>query len=199
MSRPFLLGLTGSIGMGKSTTAGMFKDEGVPVWDADAAVARLYGPGGKAVPAIEDLRPEAVTDGKVDRQALKSWIAQDPEALGRIEEAVHPLVAADRAEFVADASAPIVLLDIPLLFETGAQTQMDAVVVVTAPKEVQRDRVLSRPGMTEDQLKTILDRQLPDAEKRKRADYVIETLDLESARAAVQDVLADIRKKLNDA
>ncbi|MGI1662180.1 dephospho-CoA kinase [Palleronia sp. KMU-117] len=199
MTRPFVLGLTGSIGMGKSTTARMFADEGIPVWDADAAVARLYDSGGAAVPVIGALRPQAVIDGRVDRAALKAWIASDPAALGRIEKAVHPLVAADRAAFLATAAAPIVLLDIPLLYEIGADAMADAVVVVSAPPDIQRDRVLSRPGMTVDQFDTILARQMPDAEKRARADYVIATTGLEDARSGVQSVLEDVKRKLSHA
>lgn len=198
MSRAFRLGLTGSIGMGKSTTARFFAEAGVPVWDADAAVHRLYAPGGAAVAAIAALHPPAVAAGAVDRAVLKTWIAQDPAALQRIEAAVHPLVAADRADFIAQAEAagaPLVVLDIPLLFETGAETAMDAVLVVSAPPEVQRARVLARPGMTGPQLDTILRRQMPDAEKRARADYVIETTGLEQTRAAVQDLIARIREK----
>lgn len=196
MSRPFLLGLTGSIGMGKSTTAAMFAEEGVPVWDADAAVARLYAEGGAAVPEIAALCPGAVRDGAVDRAALRDWIARDPQALARIEAAVHPLVAADRAAFVAAAAGrdePLVLLDIPLLYETGAEAQLDAVLVVTAPPGVQRARVLARPGMTGAQLDLILARQMPDAEKRARADHVIETLSLDQTRRAVQDLIRSIR------
>lgn len=198
MSRPLLLGLTGSIGMGKSTTAAMFADEGVPVWDADSAVHRLYAKGGAAVAEICAICPEAVIDGAVDRNVLKDWISRDPEALKRIEAVVHPLVAMDRAAFIEDASeedTPMLLLDIPLLFETGADSTMDAVVVVSAPPEIQRARVLARPGMSEAQLETILSRQMPDSEKCARASYVIETLTLEATRNAVRDLIADIREK----
>lgn len=181
--------------MGKSTTAEMFRDEGVPVWDADAAVARLYGKGGAAVPPIAALRPGAVRDGAVDRGALKSWIAEDETALGEIEAAVHPLVAADRRAFVEGAEAEIVVLDIPLLFEIGAQDDVDAVAVVSAPPEIQRDRVMARPGMTDEMFRTIIARQMPDAEKRVRADYVIETLTMDGARAAVRDILEKVRQR----
>lgn len=193
MTRPFVLGLTGSIGMGKSTTAAMFAEEGIPVWDADAAVHRLYAPGGAAVAPVGALCGDCIVDGAVNRDALKRWLAGDPARLGRLESAVHPVVAEDRAAFLAKADAPIVLVDIPLLFETGGEAPCDAVVVVSVPQDIQRARVLARPGMTEDTLNAILARQLPDAEKRARADYVIETLTLEDARAGVQDVLRDIR------
>jgi dephospho-CoA kinase len=192
MSRPFLLGLTGSIGMGKSTTATMFADEGVPVWDADAAVHRLYEKGGAAVPEIGALFPDAIVGGAVDRARLKDWISRDPTALSRIEAVVHPLVAADRAAFIAGSTAPLVVLDMPLLFETGADAMMDATLAVTAPADIQRDRVLARPGMTEDQLEAILARQMPDTEKRGRATYVIETLTLDATRAAVRNLIAQI-------
>lgn len=192
MSCPFLLGLTGSIGMGKSTTAAMFADEGVPVWDADAAVHRLYSEGGAAVSKIAVLCPEAVVNDAVDRRRLKDWIARDQAALSRIEAVVHPLVAADRAAFIAECDAPLVLLDMPLLFETGADKMMDATLVVTVPAETQRARVLARPGMSEAQLETILSRQMPDAEKRARATYVIETLSLDATRAAVRNLIAQI-------
>lgn len=198
MKKPFLIGLTGSIGMGKSTTAGMFHDLGVPVWDADAAVHRLYAAGGPAAPKIAALCPEAVQDGAVDRARLKAWIASHPGALARLEAVVHPLVAADRAAFIAKAAqdgAKVVLLDIPLLFETGAERAVDAIVVVSAPTELQRQRVLERPGMTEAHLKTILDRQMPDAEKRKRADFIIDTSTMDGARKAVAGVLEKIGQR----
>ena len=192
----FVLGLTGSIGMGKSTTAQMFTDEGLPVWDADATVHRLYQPGQTAALAIAVLFPTAIDpDGQVDRATLRALIQTDPRVLDRLNAAVHPLVAADRAQFlVANETAEIVLLDIPLLYETGLDRACDAVVVVSAPPEVQRERVLSRGAMTEAEFQTILARQLPDAEKRARADYVISTTSLEAARQAVKDVLASIRR-----
>lgn len=191
---PFLLGLTGSIGMGKSTTAQMFRDEGIPVWDADATVHRLYGPGGAAVAAIAALCPQAVTD-HVDRDLLKEWIAADPAAMARIEAVVHPLVVEDRRVFLSGTMADIVLLDIPLLFETGADRECDATLVVSVPADVQRARVLARPGMTEAQLEAILARQMPDAEKRCRATHVIETASLEATRVAVRSLLLQIRKE----
>lgn len=197
--RPFIVGLTGSIGMGKSTTAGFFREEGIPVWDADDAVHRLYAQGGAAVGPIFALYPPAIKQGAVDRAALREWIGRDPSALGQIEKLVHPLVAEDRAAFLRGAGSDIAVLDIPLLFETGAEGAMDAVVVVSAPPEIQRARVLARGTMSEEQLETILAKQLPDAEKRARADYVIETLTLEAARAAVHAIVADIRKKLTNA
>ena len=194
MTRTFRLGLTGSIGMGKSTTAGFFREAGLPVWDADAAVHRLYARGGAAVAPIGALHPQAVHDGAVDRSALRVWIARDETALARIEWVVHPLVAADRAAFVAAATADIVVLDIPLLFETGAEAALDATLTVTAPAELQRRRVLARPGMTEAHFAAILAKQMPDAEKRARATHVIETLGLDAVRAAVHALVAYIRE-----
>lgn len=192
-ARPFLLGLTGSIGMGKTTTAQMFRDAGIPVWDADAAVHRLYGPGGAAAALVAALCPEAAGPDGIDRAALKRWIAADKTALERLEKVVHPLVARDRARFIADnAEEALIVLDIPLLFETGADRLCDATLVVSAPPEAQRARVLARPGMTETQFRTILARQMPDAEKRARATHVIETRDLETTRAAVQALVAQI-------
>lgn len=195
----FVLGLTGSIGMGKSTTARMFEEEGIPVWDADAAVQRLYSAGGAAVAPIGAICPQAVTGGAVNKAALKDWIERDETALEQIERAVHPLVAADRESFLAETTAPIVVVDIPLLFETGAEKQVDATIVVTAPADVQRARVLARPGMTPEQFDRILAKQIPDREKRKRADYVVETLNMDDARAAVRAIVREIRERISDA
>ena len=194
MSRPFLIGLTGSIGMGKSTAAGMFRDAGLPVWDADDAVHRLYGRGGAAVEGIGALHPPAIVDGAVDRAVLKNWIAEDPAALPRIEAVVHPLVAKDRAAFIAGCDADIAVLDIPLLFETGSPDAFDLVAVVSAPAEMQRERVLARPGMTEAHFQRILSKQIPDAEKRARADVIIPSLNLDDTRATIAALIDDIRK-----
>lgn len=197
MKRPFVLGLTGSIGMGKSTTARMFADEGIPVWDADATVHRLYQPGQPAARIVASLFPQAMDpDGRVNRPRLRALINVDASVLDRLNAAVHPLVAQDRDRFLAQSDAPIVLLDVPLLYEIGLDTSCDAVAVVSAPAEVQRDRVLMR-GMTEAEFQLLLARQLPDAEKRARADYIIPTTGLEAARQAVKDVLADIRRTLD--
>jgi dephospho-CoA kinase len=201
MSRPYRLGLTGSVGMGKSTTARLFAEAGVPVWDADAAVHRLYGPGGAGAAVIANLVPGAVAEGAVDRDRQRDAILADPALLARIEAGIHPLVAADREAFAAvRADADVILLDIPLLFETGGERDLDGVLVVTAPAAVQRARVLERPGMTPAALERILARQMPDAEKRARADFVIETdRGVEAARADVLALLAWIRAGGSDA
>jgi dephospho-CoA kinase len=186
-----VLGLTGSIGMGKTATAKLFAERGIPVWDADAAVARLYARAGAAVPPLAEAFPAAVREDAVDRAALRGLIAEDPAALARVEAIVHPLVAADRAAFLAETEAAVVLLDIPLLFETGLA--VDCSIVVTAPPEEQRRRVLSRGTMTEAAFEDILSRQMPDAEKRARADYVIDTLTPEHAAAQVDAILEELR------
>lgn len=195
----FRVGLTGSIGMGKSTTARLFAEEGCAVWDADAAVHRLYSRGGAAVMPIAEAFPDAVADGEVDRAQLRRIIADDPGALKRIEAIVHPLVAQDRAAFIEAEEADVTVLDIPLLYETGRADAFDAVVVVSVAPAVQRGRVLARGTMSEADFETILARQVPDSEKRARADYVIETDTMEHARAQVRAILAEIRKGLADA
>ena len=191
-----ILGLTGSIGMGKSTTAKMFADRGLPVWDADAAVHRLYAPGQPAAKAVAAAFPSVMeAEGSVSRPRLRALIAQDPSAMDRLNAAVHPLVAADRADFIqANSNADIIVIDVPLLFETGGDAACDFVCVVSVPYDQQRARVLAR-GMSEDDFQMILARQTPDAEKRERADYVIDTTSLDTARDGVDDVLADIRRQ----
>ena len=187
----FILGLTGSIGMGKSTTARLFADEGVPVHDADAAVHRLYE--GEAVPLIEAAFPGTTENGKVDRQKLAKTVVGHPDALKRLEAIVHPLVAKARDHFLQGAKAAgsaVVVLDIPLLYETGGETLVDAVVVVSASAAIQRQRVLARPGMTIEKFETLLAKQMPDAEKRKRADFILDTgHGIESARDQVREIL----------
>lgn len=176
--RPYLIGLTGSIGMGKTETARMFARLGVPVYDADATVHRLYEPGGAAVDAIASAYPGCVSGGRVDRTRLGECLAGNPEAFATLESIVHPLVAREQQAFVkqaTEARAEMVVLDIPLLFETGGHTRMDAVVVVSAPEDVQRARVLARPGMTEEKLDGILAKQMADPEKRAKAHFVVET------------------------
>ena len=190
----FVLGLTGSVGMGKSTTAGFFVEAGAPVHDADAAVHRLYA--GEAVPLIEAAFPGTTSGGTVDRTLLARRVLGDPVALKRLEAIVHPLVQASERRFLADAEArgdKVVVLDIPLLFETGGDARVDAVVVVSAPAAVQRARVLERPGMTAEKFEAILSQQMPDAEKRRRADFVVDTSQgFEVTRAQVRAVLAAV-------
>ncbi|EBA14132.1 dephospho-CoA kinase [Roseobacter sp. CCS2] len=187
-----LLGLTGSIGMGKSTTAAMFREEGIPVWDADAVVHDLYAKGGAAVPVIQAALPEAIVDGAVSRDLLKQMIAEDLNVMGKLEEIVHPLVAAHRAAFLNENTGSLVVLDIPLLFETNAQDWLTSVLVVSAPPEIQKDRVMARPGMTEDQFERIMSRQMPDAEKRALADHVIKTVALDDTKTAVRKLIAEL-------
>jgi len=191
-----VIGLTGSIGMGKSTTLQMFADAGVPVYDADAAVHAVYS--STAVPLVEAAFPGTTADGKVDRQKLSQRVLGNPEALKKLEQIVHPLLGAHRQKFLEEAEkagAPIVLMDVPLLFETGGEKRMDAVIVVSAPAELQRQRVLARENMSQEKLDAILARQMPDAEKRKRADFVVDTSrGLEPVRAEVKDILAKVAK-----
>ncbi|MHA3914901.1 dephospho-CoA kinase [Halovulum sp. GXIMD14793] len=193
MTRPMILGLTGSIGMGKSTTAAMFADLGCAVWDADGAVHRLYSAGAESHARIANLVPVAARPGQdVDRTHLRQAIADEPELLARIERVIHPLVQKDREAFIATTKADCVILDIPLLFETGAK--VDATIIVTADADIQRARVLARPGMTADTFDDILSRQMPDAEKRARADYIIDTSNgLDDARSQVQSVFQQIK------
>jgi dephospho-CoA kinase len=189
--RPFVLCLTGSLGMGKSATAKMFADAGVPVHDSDAVVHALYA--GEAVAAIERAFPGTTRDGKVDRGKLAAVIINDRAALARLEAIVHPLVGAERDRFLAEAQArdaAVVLLDVPLLFEIGGECGCDAVVVVSAPAEVQRARALARPGMTDEKYTALVAKQMPDAEKRRRADFIVDTSrGFDHARAQVRDIL----------
>ncbi len=185
--------------MGKSTTAGLFAERGCAVWDADAAVHRLYGPGGAAVGPIAAVYPGVIQEDAVSRQKLKNLIAADRDILPRVEASVHPLVAQDRQEFLRMTKAEIAVLDIPLLFETGSDMQMDAVLCVTVAPDIQKARVLERADMTEAQFDALLDKQMPDCEKRAKSDYIIETDTPEHARQQVEAVIRDISGKLANA
>jgi len=193
-----IIGLTGSIGMGKSTTAAMFRAAGIPVYDADAAVHDLYDQGGAAVGPVGEAFPGVVKDGRVDREELRKRVLGQPDELKRLNAIVHPLVGVDRVGFfkaAGDAGADMVVLDIPLIFETGGEKNMDAVIVVSAPPEQQRERVLARPGMTPERLDAILAQQMADAEKRARAHYVVDTgRGLDVAREQVTAIITDLRK-----
>ncbi|MBL8549880.1 MAG: dephospho-CoA kinase [Hyphomonadaceae bacterium] len=192
-----LIGLTGSIGMGKSTTAQMFAEAGAPVYDSDASVHALYAAGGAAVAPIAAEFPGAVKDGAVDREALSALVVHDPDAMRRLEAIVHPLVREAQQAFLEAqrrAGAELVVLDIPLLFEGGGDRHLDAVVVVTAPEEVQRARVMARPGMSAEKFERLLARQVPDEEKRRRADFIVNTgLGFDEARTQVRAVLEAVR------
>ena len=191
-----ILGLTGSIGMGKSTTAKLFAEAGVPVYDADATVHRLYE--GEAAPAIEAAFPGTTANGKVDRNRLSAQVVHDPAAIKRLEGIVHPMLGASRQKFLRDAEqsgAPVAVVDVPLLYETGGEKRVDAVVVVTTTPEIQRERILARDNMTGEKLDAILARQLPDAEKRQRADFVVDTSHgLDPVRARIRDILKEAVK-----
>src|ERR1700689_813093 len=191
-----VLGLTGSIGMGKSTTAKLFAEAGVPVYDADATVHLLYE--GEAAPAIEAAFPGTTVDGKVDRTRLSACVVHDPAAIKRLEQIVHPMLGASRQKFLQDAEqsgAPVAVVDVPLLYETGGEKRVDAVVVVTTSPEIQHERILTRDNMTAEKLEAILARQMPDAEKRKRADFVVDTSHgLDPVRTRIRDILVEAAK-----
>jgi dephospho-CoA kinase len=198
-----VVGLTGSVGMGKSTTAQMFADAGAPVYDADAEVHRLYARGGAAVPLIEAAFPGVVKDGAVDRALLRERVLGDPEALARLNGIVWPLMGAARADFfdrARAANAQVVVLDIPLLLETGGEKNVDAVVVVSAPADMQRQRVLARPGMSPAKFEAILAAQMPDADKCARAHFVVDTSQgLKPARRQVESIMAALRERAKQA
>ncbi|MEM6478420.1 MAG: dephospho-CoA kinase [Pseudomonadota bacterium] len=195
----FRLGLTGSIGMGKSTAARILARYGLPIWDADAAVHALYAPGGAGVPAVAQLSPDAVGEAGVDRARLREAILADKTLLARIEKVIHPLVAHHREAFIAQQTQSIVVLEIPLLFETGAEATVDAVAVVSTNAARQRARVLARATMTEEQFEAILVKQMPDAEKRAKADFIIDSTSLDSAERDVATMLEAIKKRLENA
>ncbi len=195
----FHLGLTGSIGMGKSTTAGLFAQMGCAIWDADAAVHRLYTAGGAAVAPMREVFPSAIVDGAVSREALKQILAKDPAAFAQLEAIVHPLLAADRQTFRDQATSDVLVFDIPLLFETGGDAVMDAVACVRVDAATQRARVLERGTMTEAQFEQILAKQMPIDEKCARSDFIIETDTLDHAETQVRAILDQIRKTAKDA
>jgi dephospho-CoA kinase len=194
-----VVGLTGSIAMGKTETAKMFASRGIPVFDSDAAVHELYGKGGEAVEEIGRLEPSAIIDEAVDRKRLAAKVLERPDLLREIEKVVHPLVRARQERFLAELGergAEIAVLDIPLLFETGRDKEVDRIVVVSTPPQLQRERALKRPQMTVDKLDLILSKQLPDVDKRNRADYVIDTsVSLDDARRQVEAIIEDLQKK----
>jgi dephospho-CoA kinase len=198
-NRPFVIGLTGSIGMGKSETARLFAAEGIPVFDADAIIHALYGPGGAAVAVVGQAFPGTAKDSGIDRALLSRQVMDNPAALAKLEALLHPLVAAARDRFLADnRAAPVVLFDIPLLLETG--TQADAIVVASAPAHVQRERVLARPGMTEEKFTRLLARQMSDAQKRQQAHFVVMTdKGLDHARDQVKMILTVVKDRIQDA
>ncbi|WP_187428477.1 Dephospho-CoA kinase [Roseobacter fucihabitans] len=195
----FKLGLTGSIGMGKSTTAQLFSEEGCGLWDADAAVHRLYDVGGAAVGPLGGVFPAVIENRQVSREKLRALLRENPDALKSIEVIVHPLVAQDRNAFLAKTTADIVVLDIPLLFETGGHTEMDAVACVTIPPKEQKARVMARGTMTREAFEHILSQQMPIEEKSARSDFVIVTDTIENARSQVQDIVRQIRERIGDA
>jgi len=191
-----VLGLTGSMGMGKSTTAKLFAEEGVPVYDADATVHLIYE--NEAAPAIEAAFPGTTDNGRVDRQKLSARVVHDPAAMKRLEAIVHPMLKAHHQKFLDEAErsgAPVAVVDVPLLFETGGDARVDAVVVVTTAEDIQRERLLARATMTPEKLDAILARQMPDAEKRRRADFIVDTSHgLEPVRARIRDILREVVK-----
>lgn len=199
----FLIGLTGSIGMGKTLTASLFEDEGVPRYDADAAVHALYEKNGAAVEPIGALCPEAIVDGSVDRAILGQVVLKDAEKLKQLEAIVHPLAGASQMHFLeaeVQKQTPFVLLDIPLLFETGGEGFVDCTVVVSAPADIQKARVLARPGMSEERFNDILAKQVPDAEKRQRADFIVDSsISVEDARRQVRDIMSQLQRRTGQA
>ncbi len=194
----FILCLTGSIGMGKSTTAGIFRELGIPVWDADSTVHALYEPGGAAVEPVAALCPRASEGGKINRAVLKEWLTDDPKRFSQLEAVVHPLVAESRAAFVKkykSIASPLIVLDIPLLFETRGEGMCDATLVVTTSPDEQRARVMRRPGMTSQQFERLLAKQMPDHEKRKRAEHIIETRSLPQTRAEIKALVQRLTER----